>query len=121
MVREEGRGQDKVFAMVNLGVLYAKGQGVAQDFAKARERYEKAAAKDEASAMNNLGRLYPTVMASRRTSPRRASGTRRPRPKAWARDENLGLLYHNGLGVRRTLPRRASGSKRPRRKTMRAL
>jgi uncharacterized protein len=31
---------------------------VAQDYTKAREWYEKAAAKDEAGAMTNLGALY---------------------------------------------------------------
>ena len=35
--------------MVNLGVLYDNGQGVAQDYAKAREWYEKAADKGDAS------------------------------------------------------------------------
>jgi TPR repeat protein len=44
--------------MFNLGVLYHNGQGVAQDHAKAREWYEKAAAKGDASAMFNLGVLY---------------------------------------------------------------
>jgi TPR repeat protein len=39
-------------------VLYDKGQGVTQDFAKAREWYEKGADKGDASAMTNLGVLY---------------------------------------------------------------
>ena len=44
--------------MFNLGLLYTDGQGVARDYGKAREWYEKAAAKDHASAMFNLGWLY---------------------------------------------------------------
>ena len=44
--------------MTNLGVLYANGQGVPQDYAKAREWYEKAAAAGDAAAMRNLGFLY---------------------------------------------------------------
>ncbi len=44
--------------MTNLGALYHDGRGVAQDYAKAREWYEKAAAKDDADAMFNLGLLY---------------------------------------------------------------
>ena len=44
--------------MVDLGLLYENGRGVAQDYAKAREWYEKAAAKDNAYAMRNLGLLY---------------------------------------------------------------
>ena len=35
--------------MTNLGVLYANGRGVAQDYAKAREWYEKAADKGDAA------------------------------------------------------------------------
>ncbi len=45
-------------AMLNLGVLYENGHGVAQDYAKAREWYEKAAANGESMAMLNLGVLY---------------------------------------------------------------
>jgi TPR repeat protein len=44
--------------MTRLGVLYGNGHGVAQDYAKAREWYEKAAARGEATAMTNLGVLY---------------------------------------------------------------
>ena len=44
--------------MVSLGLLYADGQGVARDYAKAREWYEKAADKGDANAMNHLGLLY---------------------------------------------------------------
>jgi tetratricopeptide (TPR) repeat protein len=45
-------------AMYNLGLHYDRGQGVAQDYAKAREWYEKAADKGDAYAMYNLGRHY---------------------------------------------------------------
>src|SRR5262249_53942943 len=41
-----------------LGIFYDYGQGVAQDYAKAREWFEKAADKGSASAMVNLGVLY---------------------------------------------------------------
>ena len=41
-----------------LGRLYDFGQGVAQDYAKAREWYEKAAAKGDVTAMADLGVLY---------------------------------------------------------------
>ena len=44
--------------MRNLGLLYDNAQGVEQDYAKAREWYEKAAAKHDLVAMNNLGLLY---------------------------------------------------------------
>jgi TPR repeat protein len=44
--------------MLSLGVFYESGQGVAQDYAKAREWFEKAAAKDNAVAMLGLGVFY---------------------------------------------------------------
>ena len=44
--------------MCNLGWRYANGQGVAHDYAKAREWYEKAADKGNTTAMCNLGGLY---------------------------------------------------------------
>ena len=44
--------------MSDLGLIYGSGQGVAQDYAKAREWFEKAAAKDDARAMRLLGVLY---------------------------------------------------------------
>ena len=39
-------------------MLYQNGEGVAKDYVKAREWYEKAAAAGESYAMNNLGLLY---------------------------------------------------------------
>ena len=44
--------------MYNLGVLYMNGLGVAQNYDKAREWYQKAADASFAAAMNNLGVLY---------------------------------------------------------------
>jgi uncharacterized protein len=44
--------------MTSLGWLYRNGKGVAQDYAKAREWYEKAASKGDAISMTSLGWLY---------------------------------------------------------------
>ena len=79
---EKAAAKGDASAMTDLGLLYNNGQGVAQDYAKAREWFEKAAANGDAPAMNNLGLLYDNGQASRRTTPRRASGTRRPPPRA---------------------------------------
>jgi hypothetical protein len=46
--------------MCQLGWFYASGQGGAPDYAKAREWYEKAAAKGDANSMFGLGLLYAT-------------------------------------------------------------
>jgi TPR repeat protein len=53
-----GAEHGDVNSIKNLGVAYAFGFGVPQDYFKAREWYEKAAAKDNASAMYNLGIFY---------------------------------------------------------------
>jgi hypothetical protein len=45
-------------AMFKLGERYEDGDGVARDYGKAREWYEKAAAKGNLHAMNSLSRLY---------------------------------------------------------------
>ena len=44
--------------MNNIGKQYEKGLGVAQDYAKAREWYEKAVAAGDPSAMNNIGKQF---------------------------------------------------------------
>ena len=51
---DEGDAQ----AQLHLGLLYANGDGVPQDYAKARQWYEKAAARGYAMAQTNLGVLY---------------------------------------------------------------
>jgi uncharacterized protein len=43
--------------MYNLGLLYGNGLGVAQDYAKAREWFEKGAAKGEVHAKAALEQL----------------------------------------------------------------
>jgi TPR repeat protein len=44
--------------MYDLGMLFENGQGVPQDYAKARDWYEKAAAKDFKPATYDLGMLF---------------------------------------------------------------
>jgi TPR repeat protein len=50
--------QDVADAQNNLGVCYAKGEGVKQDYKKAIELFKKAAEQDDADAQNNLGDCY---------------------------------------------------------------
>ena len=50
--------QGEVHAQYNLGVMYANGQGVKQDYLKAFEWYQKAAEQGDADAQFNLGLLY---------------------------------------------------------------
>ena len=56
MVREAVAKDNNSVAMNNLGWLYHNGWGVPQDYGKAREWYEKAAAKGDAVAKTFLGR-----------------------------------------------------------------
>jgi TPR repeat protein len=44
--------------MTSLGVMYATGAGVGQDFGEARRWYERAAENGDAQAMNNLAVMY---------------------------------------------------------------
>src|SRR5712664_4001235 len=76
------------------------GQGVAQDYAKALEWYEKAADKGNADAMNNIGTLY----YNRRGVEQDYAKAREWYEKAAAKDNvvamyNLGRIYENGQGV----------------------
>jgi TPR repeat protein len=57
-VFQTGADHGDAISMANLGKLYQYGQGVAQDYAKARDWYEKAAANGYANAMSSLGWLY---------------------------------------------------------------
>jgi uncharacterized protein len=90
-------------AMTKLGDNYRYGQeGVAQDYSKAREWYEKAAAQSNAKAMFNLGLLYEWGQGVALDYGK----AREWYEKAAAKDEpaamvNLGLLYETGRGVAR--------------------
>ena len=55
---EKAAEQGDAHAQFNLGLMYASGQGVEQDYAKAKEWYEKAANQGNAIAQNNLGLMY---------------------------------------------------------------
>jgi TIR domain/Sel1 repeat len=58
-VFQRGADHGDTSSMRNLGILYENGQGVPQDYAKAREWYEKAVDKGNVAAMNNLAFLWP--------------------------------------------------------------
>lgn len=84
----------------NRGWMYAKGQGVAQDYGQARQWYEKAAAVGSAAAMQNLGVLYRDGQGV----PQDYEQARQWFEKGAAAGEasamqNLGVLYRDGQGV----------------------
>jgi uncharacterized protein len=87
-------------SMANLGIVYAGHGGVPQDYAKAREWYEKAADKGNATAMVNLGLLYVNGQgvaqdyAKAREWFEKAAGEGNADAMM-----GLGLIYENGQGV----------------------
>jgi TPR repeat protein len=89
--------------MNRLGALYRDGLGVVQDYAEAREWFQKAADAGNANAMNNLGALYQNgqgvAQALRQGVLVVPSGRRRGR---YGCDDQLGLA----LSER---PRRSTG------------
>src|SRR6516164_8775320 len=83
--------------MVYLGVLYASGAGLPQNYTLARKLFEKAVAMDNPAAMNNLGQLYENGQGVAQDYGK----AREWYEKAVAMDNpaamnNLGQLYKNG-------------------------
>ena len=92
--------QGEAKAQNNLGLLYYNGRGVPQDYAKAREWWEKASAQGNAVAQYNLGVLYDFG----RGVPQDYAKARQWYEKAAAQgyvdaQYNLGVLYDFGWGV----------------------
>ena len=97
---EELVKQGDADAMTRLGFMYDSGQGVPQNFEKAKELYEQAANLGNAGAMNNLGTMYYFGQGV----PRDYS-----KAKEWFEQSailgndvamnNLGTMYYFGQGV----------------------
>jgi hypothetical protein len=87
-------------ALLNLGLRYAKGDGVPQDSARAVELFRKAAALGNASAINNLGWMYANGDGVRQNYSQALDMFRvaaeKGSPTAHA---HLGNAYEMGLGV----------------------
>ena len=86
--------------MTSLGALYANGQGVALDYAKAREWYEKAIDKGDATAMTGLGWLYHGGRGVSQDYAKAREWYQKAADKGDAGAmANLGVLHDNGQGV----------------------
>jgi TPR repeat protein len=89
---------------MNLGIMYAQGNGVQKDYAEARKWYDKALAAGDPAAMNNIGVLYE-----------KGYGVAQDYAEAFAWYEkaatqgvalsmaNLAALYRDGKGTSRNL------------------
>jgi hypothetical protein len=92
--------QGDASAQLNLGLMYATGQGVAKDERKAFEWYQKAAEQGDASAQFNLGLMYD---AGRGVAKNRRKAFEWFQKAAEQGDagaqNNLGVMYWYGQGV----------------------
>ncbi|MEQ1696695.1 MAG: hypothetical protein ABL901_12715 [Hyphomicrobiaceae bacterium] len=98
--RIEAAGRVDVEAMRNLGLAHEQGRGVVQDYAVARQWYERAAAAGDAAALTLIGLLH----ANGRGVPQDYARARVWYEKAVVAGESeamrlLGVLYKNGSGV----------------------
>jgi hypothetical protein len=87
-------------AEFELGLLYANGQGVPQDYAQAASWFRKAAEQGNADAQNNLGVLYDKGQGVPQDYTQAASWYRKAAEQGNALAQyNLGIDYTNGRGV----------------------
>ena len=98
--RKRATNEGNAEAMFNLGLLYANGQGVTQDYVRAREWYEKAAEKGFPRAMFNLGLLYANGEGVTQDYAKAREWYEKAADKGNAiAMVNLGLIYAHGQGV----------------------
>jgi len=89
-----------VKAQTNLGLLYATGQGVAQDDAEAATWFRKAADQGNAEAQANLGRAYRNGEGVERDDAQAVAWYRKAADQGHVLAQaNLGMMYARGRGV----------------------
>jgi len=87
-------------ALNNIGVFYYAGYGVGQNFEKAKEWFEKAAALNYAKGQFNLGLLYYNGHGVTKDYAKAKEWLEKAAAQNFAKAQyNLGLLYESGLGV----------------------
>ena len=97
---QTGADRGDATSMRNLGITYEIGHGVAQDYARARDWYEKAAAKGDARAMYNLGLFYQNGQGVAQDYAKAREWYEKAADKGEAEAmTNLGWLYQYGQGV----------------------
>ena len=92
--------QGNVQLQNTLGVMYATGQGVPQDYQEAMKWYRKAAERGNVQAQNNLGVLYAKGQGVPQDYAEAANWYRKAAEQGNAYAQlNIGLMYANGQGV----------------------
>ena len=87
-------------AQCNLGLMYANGEGVPQDYVEAVSWFRQAADQGHAVAQNNLGSAYATGQGVPQDYVEAVSWFRQAAEQGDANaHSNLGLMYGNGQGV----------------------
>jgi hypothetical protein len=87
-------------AQYSLGWMYEYGKGVTQDYAQARDWFQKSAAQGNANAQNELGYMYfsgkgvTQDYAQARDWFQKSAAQGKATAQVW-----LGYMYENGLGV----------------------
>lgn len=99
---EKAAVQGDADAQCYLGLLYYLGQGVEQDYAKAKEWLEKATAQGNANAQCLLGILYFQGHGVKQDYAKAKELVEKAALHGSAEAQHLlGLLYEEGLGVRK--------------------
>jgi uncharacterized protein len=95
-----------VEAQFELGAIYHDGQGgVPQDYAKAREWFEKAANQGEVKSQFNLGVVYYTGKGVQQDFAKARYWFEKAAAAGNARSQfNLGVMYYQGEGVTKDHP-----------------
>ena len=93
-------GQGNALAQLGLGVMYAKGQGVPQDYAQAFVWYRKAAEQGDADAQTIVGLMYANGHGVPQDYTQALIWYRKAAEQGDVRAQfGLGLIYANGHGV----------------------
>lgn len=95
--------QGNAIAQHNLGVAYANGEGVSQDYTKAVEWYKKAASQGYTSSQFNLGNAYYNGTGVRQDYVQARQWYEKAANQGLVEAQtNLGIIYANGEGVRQS-------------------
>jgi TPR repeat protein len=92
--------QGSAEAQFNLGIMYFRGEGVAQNHAEAIMWFRRAAAQDDPDAQFNLGVAYAEGQGVSRDYPEALNWYRKAADRNHDSAQfNIGLLYYQGKGV----------------------